>query len=369
MKPLENHHHFKAELIEPSDRVARCERHVVDLLLNTSIPDSQRDSSIAWELKHQAGVAQMARMLAGKRHLPMDVCTVGGLLHDIYVIVEGRYESHARLGVPIATRILAEVGGFSQEEVGQVCRIIENHSDKHVWSPDPFDELGKDADILDCFLYPGAIGEYLLQKPLWQVVHYLRRAQLVWEELSLGRDPRLALLDNYGDEWLRPLTSLPPSLAKRFLNVFLDVADRYATSLTAPTLACMVEPRAGGDLISWKEAPVVALYANPEDWVQFGASLKEVLAIQPSERAREFLSLVERFGVATADDADARTLLRKGPFSSREDRRRQVDELVDVVVDDHAVVVFWVPLGLYEIIQSGSNAQRIEALGLHSALA
>jgi hypothetical protein len=161
MNPLRDYHHFKAELIEPSDKVAQCERYVVDILLASTLPDSARESSIAFELKHHAAVTQFARLLARKRGLPIDSCTIGALLHDIYVIVHGKYSNHANLGAPIAEEILDRVGGFTVEEKSEVARIVFHHSDKHVWTRDAFQEFGKDVDILDCFLYPGAFGYYL----------------------------------------------------------------------------------------------------------------------------------------------------------------------------------------------------------------
>src|SRR5947209_4174533 len=102
MNQLKEYHHFKKDMIESSDRVSRSERYVVDLLLNSKLSDSQRESSTAFELKHQADVTQMARILARKRGLPVDACSVGALLHDIYVIVDGKYQDHAHLGGPIA---------------------------------------------------------------------------------------------------------------------------------------------------------------------------------------------------------------------------------------------------------------------------
>src|ERR1051325_106157 len=116
MELAKRHHHFKKALIEPTDRVSLCERYVIDSLLNSSLPDSQRESSIAWELKHHAGVTQMARLLARKRGLPIDVAAVGALLHDIYVILYGTYKDHAHQGGPIAVDILGQIGGFSPEE-------------------------------------------------------------------------------------------------------------------------------------------------------------------------------------------------------------------------------------------------------------
>ncbi len=63
-----------------------------------------------WEFKHSAGCCQIARILAQKRGLDITICETAALLHDIYVIFEGKYANHAKLGEPIAQkywRILA----------------------------------------------------------------------------------------------------------------------------------------------------------------------------------------------------------------------------------------------------------------------
>src|ERR1044071_8362968 len=183
MEPITHHHHFKKDLIPLGDRVARCERYVIDVLLTSDIPDSQRQNSIAWELKHHSGVTQMARLLARKRGLQMDVCTIGALLHDIYAIIYGKYRDHAHLGAPIALQIANEIGGFTPQELNLIHQIVYDHSDKDVWSRDAYREFGKDADILDVFLYPGPFPEYLLIKSLPVFKHYLQRATNVWDEL------------------------------------------------------------------------------------------------------------------------------------------------------------------------------------------
>lgn len=205
MDELADYHHFRRGAVPRADRVARCEQRVVELLLESELTEDQRESSLAFELKHHHSVAQFARILARKRGLSIDACTVGALLHDIYVAVEGRYADHAHLGLPIAEGVLDEIGGFSGEERSMVGRIVFHHSDKHLWSDDPFVEFGKDADVLDCFLYPGAFGFYLRHKKLDVFQHYLARAKAVWAEIGMPADPRFEILDGYSGEWFERL--------------------------------------------------------------------------------------------------------------------------------------------------------------------
>jgi hypothetical protein len=92
---LKDFHHYKGNNLTPAEQV---ERKFVELLLQTNIPDSRRESSIIWELKHSSGCCQIARILAQKRGLDVEVSEVAALLHDIYVAVEGKYGDHAKLG-------------------------------------------------------------------------------------------------------------------------------------------------------------------------------------------------------------------------------------------------------------------------------
>lgn len=209
MKELVPFHHYNLALHSIANPVELLEERVVQLLLNATVTDGSRDSSIAFELKHSAGVLQFGRLLAAARDLPRSSASAGALLHDIYVITEGRYRNHAHLGAPIARRLMEEVRGFSETEIQEVETIVYHHSDKHVVSADPLVELGKDADVLDSFLYPGAFDYYLLAKPLESFIHYLTRAKTIWRELGLQIDPAFSILDSYQPgRWLTTETAL-----------------------------------------------------------------------------------------------------------------------------------------------------------------
>lgn len=359
MRVIANHHHFREDEIPTADRVARCERYVVDALLASTVPDSNRDSSISWELKHQAGVTQMARILAAKRTLPLDVCTVGALLHDVFVIIEGRYKDHARLGGPIAAGILRQVGGFSEDEIAQVRRIVENHSDKDTWSPDPLQELGKDADILDCFLYPGALDEYLLKKPIVQVAHYLRRAQRVWREIALDPQPAFRLLDNFAHPWLSRLARLTVAEAATVLAALLQVSRVLADGPSPPpVVACLPAPsaRRAAEL-------VVEFYANEADWRLFDDKLESWLALAPFDPGLDFLSAARLLVNRTTNGGLRQGIASLSPHTDP-DLLADATSLVESAVRSHAAVVLWTPINAHETISVLGNPSRLESLGL-----
>ena len=251
MRELADFHHFRCGEIPVDDMVARCEQWVVQTLLESELGDDRRDSSVAFELKHHHSVGQFARVLARKRGLPVEPCTVGALLHDVYVIVEGGYADHAHRGAPIALATIDAIGGFSEEERSMVERIVYHHSDKHLWSEDPFVEFGKDVDVLDCFLYPGAFGYYLRHKQLAVFAHYLRRADLVWDELGMPKDPRFRMLDDYGPSWLGESRALGHQDAVASVAGMLaedhGFAPPFFLKITGEEVAIATRPGAGGD--------------------------------------------------------------------------------------------------------------------------
>ncbi len=179
---LKDFHHYKGEELSPSEKV---ERKVVEILLTSNLADDQRESSIIWELKHSSGCVQIARILAQKRNLDIEISEVASLLHDIYVIVEGKYENHAKEGAPIARKILEEIGGFSSEQIDTIVSAVEHHSEKEIYSDNPYIELVKDVDVFDCSLYKGAEGFYKLHKSEEVFAEYVNRIKNVRKELGL----------------------------------------------------------------------------------------------------------------------------------------------------------------------------------------
>ncbi len=179
-------HHYKGTDLSPAEKV---ERKVLELLLNSILTDSQRQSSVVFEIKHSSGCCQIARILAQKRGLDADIATVASVLHDIYVITDGKYSNHAKLGAPIARKILEEVGGFSATDMETITQAVAHHSEKEIYSDNPYIELVKDVDVFDCSLYENAEGYYRLHKPEEIVKEYIKRIVKVREELSLPAEP------------------------------------------------------------------------------------------------------------------------------------------------------------------------------------
>lgn len=182
MKKSEGYHHFKGNKLNRSEFV---QRKVVELILNSKLTDKERESSKVFELKHSSGCTQVGRILAEKRRLNKEYAELICTLHDIYVIVKGKYKNHAHLGAPIAEKILRSTGKFSKREIKIISEAIFYHSDKHVYTKNPYVELAKDADTLDCFLYDNVEGYYTSNKPPKVAKEYFKRIIKLRKEMGM----------------------------------------------------------------------------------------------------------------------------------------------------------------------------------------
>lgn len=181
-KKLTDFHHYKGDELSKFEKV---ERKVVELLLNSKLSDSKRESSIVWEIKHSSGCCQIARILAQIRKLDVEISEAASILHDIYVIVTGSYKNHGPQGAPIAEKLLKEIGGFSAKEIRTITEAVAHHSEKEIYSKNPYSELVKDVDVFDCSLYKNSEGYYRLHKPPHVFREYVNRVKKVRKELGL----------------------------------------------------------------------------------------------------------------------------------------------------------------------------------------
>ncbi len=179
--------HLKGNNISRSELI---QRQVIEIILKSRIPDEERSWSKVFELKHGSSVIQIGRILAEKRKLNIELAEIICALHDIYVNMAGRVTDHAHKGVPIAKKMLWKNKKFTEAEIKLILRAVRNHSDKHIISQDPYVELMKDADVLDCSLFEGVHDAYLYEKSLEMCQSYFARIRKVRKELGLPKDPQ-----------------------------------------------------------------------------------------------------------------------------------------------------------------------------------
>ena len=113
---------------------------------------------------HLYGVSQACALLALKRGLDVQLCAVAGMLHDIATYKTGNPTGHDRLGALEAERLLLELGSFTEKEMADICRAIARHRAKGEIDA-PFDELLKDADVLQHSLYNPGLNPTLKEQP------------------------------------------------------------------------------------------------------------------------------------------------------------------------------------------------------------
>jgi putative nucleotidyltransferase with HDIG domain len=178
-------HHFEGKEL---NRVEGIQQLIIkEILASEKLDDSE--SSKTWELKHSSGVIQMARLLAEKRGIDTELAVVAASLHDISTIQSGSYDEHASRGAVIAKEILEKTKLFSDQEITTICKMIAEHSNKHLYSDNKLVELMKDADTLDCFLYDKNIYD---EKPPEKLKEYLKRFIALRQELNLPADDYFA---------------------------------------------------------------------------------------------------------------------------------------------------------------------------------
>lgn len=101
---------------------------------------------------HLYGVAHNCSILAMKRGLNVELCSIIGMLHDIHTYKFGYVKEHALLGAIEAETILRDLEIFTDEEIEIIKNAISHHSDKKT-KHDKYSELIKDADLLQNSIY------------------------------------------------------------------------------------------------------------------------------------------------------------------------------------------------------------------------
>ena len=109
-------------------------------------------NNIRMYISHMYGVARFCTLIAMKRKLNIELATTCGMLHDIYYMTGGSSDEHAVKGSEQAKGILKSMNVYSGNEIKIVTSAILNHSDKKSIQ-EPYDELLKDADVMDHCLY------------------------------------------------------------------------------------------------------------------------------------------------------------------------------------------------------------------------
>jgi hypothetical protein len=129
------------------DRTERVRLVVDDILRGQPDVEERRCGFV-----HLYGVAHACALLALKRGLDAELGTIAGMLHDLWTYKTGDPTDHGRRGAPLARQILSDLGCFVEDEIATICEAIAHHCVKDEVHG-PYDELLKDADVLQHYLY------------------------------------------------------------------------------------------------------------------------------------------------------------------------------------------------------------------------
>ena len=157
-----------------SDRLGNLQSEFIGMILNAKFENPYRDDLREYLLIHSNGCSQLAKILAIKRGVDVELSAIIGLLHDIGKVFTGKKENHANDGFIPSKELLEKVGGFSNDEIDLISNAIKNHSDKDKvgnWA----DEIAKDVDVIDCNL----LGKVFNKE------HHDKRVEKVRKELGI----------------------------------------------------------------------------------------------------------------------------------------------------------------------------------------
>jgi len=116
-----------------------------------SLSDKEREVPLYKDVYHLLGTIKCVSLLAMKRNINEEIAVTAMLLHDISRLKDGSNKDHAIKSSEIAKEVLTNDGNFTEEEIGLITTAIKKHVKKDKIHSD-FDELIKDADMLDGYL-------------------------------------------------------------------------------------------------------------------------------------------------------------------------------------------------------------------------
>ncbi len=123
-------------------------RKIVDSILLTQSDLFERRCGFV----HLYGVSSLCSLLALKRGLDVELCSIMGMLHDLSTYKTGSSDNHAHFSSLESRSLLSSLNCFSDDEISLISLSISNHSNKSVID-DSYSELLKDADVFQHFLY------------------------------------------------------------------------------------------------------------------------------------------------------------------------------------------------------------------------
>jgi uncharacterized protein len=125
------------------------------------LDDDGRDLPIRWNVMHMYSTSQLAKLVALRRGMDVELAALAAALHDIATVITKMTKDHAVKAEPYVKEMVSlyntkwrgNLPELTKEEEEQLLKAILVHSDKETYSEDALAELMKDVDCLDHYLH------------------------------------------------------------------------------------------------------------------------------------------------------------------------------------------------------------------------
>ena len=125
------------------------------------LSDDGRDIPIVWNVMHMYSSSQVAKIIALRRGMDIELASIAATLHDIAVVVTKKTKDHAENAEKYVRNAIEKFNNYpwestekiTDEEAEIIINAISQHSRKEIYSDNPFVELLKDVDSIDRYLH------------------------------------------------------------------------------------------------------------------------------------------------------------------------------------------------------------------------
>lgn len=125
------------------------------------LTDEGRDLPVRWNVMHMYSSSQLAKLIAIRRGMDIELASIAAALHDIAVVRTMKSKGHAEFAEEHVRNAIekynngtwADLPQITKEEEDLLVNAIIKHSDKGTYSNDALAELLKDVDSIDRYLY------------------------------------------------------------------------------------------------------------------------------------------------------------------------------------------------------------------------
>lgn len=132
--------------------------------------DESRELPVLWDVMHLYSSLQVAKILAMKRGLDLEIAAIAAALHDVAVPVTKKTENHAKNGERFVRQLIHDYNQIitndnliiTNNELEIIAKSVAKHSEVEIFSEDLYAELLKDVDSFDKYLHGIKTDGYFL---------------------------------------------------------------------------------------------------------------------------------------------------------------------------------------------------------------